>query len=106
MEPGLLTFPWAGWAVLAFMVAGLFALIVPGADEASGIAYVVLRWFHALVWVLLGLSALVRGFLPDNTLLADILAWLALALFVVYLVTLVRQRASVRATRRSSAARR
>ncbi len=62
------------------------------ASATHGFEHVVLRWFHALVWALLGLSALMRGYVNDATTLADTVAGAALTLYVVYVVTLARAR--------------
>ncbi len=90
MDPGLLGLPWVVWAVVAFAVAAIFTFVTPRSVGASGLGYFVLRWFHAFVWVLLGLSALVRGFVSNGVQAADLVAQLGLVVYLVYLVTFVR----------------
>lgn len=92
MNPGPLGLPWLAWAGVAWAVAAVFTFVIPRAAGATGLQHVILRWFHALVWALLGLSALVHELLPSNPQPADLVAQIALPVYVTYLVTLVRAR--------------
>jgi len=92
MSSGPLGLPWLAWAGVAWAVAAVFTVVVPRSAGATGLQYVILRWFHALVWTLLGLSALVRELLPSNAQLADLVAQIALPVYVTYLVTFARAR--------------
>jgi hypothetical protein len=78
MTPGFLNLPWFVWAALSLVTAGVFALFVPGRDRikaVSGARFVIARWFHSLVWALLGLSFVVRGLDSAGSAgLADLLA--------------------------------
>ena len=50
--------PWA-WALGSGAFAAFYAVRWPrrqAAGLAGGLRYVILRWFHSLVWVLIGLS--------------------------------------------------
>jgi hypothetical protein len=87
---GPLGIPWLVCAALAFSLATLFAFVVPRSAGANGLQYVVLRCFHALVWLLLGLAALARELSPGNEQLAERLAQIALAGYGVYLFTFTR----------------
>jgi hypothetical protein len=90
MTRGLFGLPWVVWAALAFVVAAVFTFVAPGSAGTSGLEYVVLRWFHPLTWVLLGSSALIRGFATGGARSsADHVARLALVVYLVYLVTFV-----------------
>lgn len=92
MDRGLLGLAWVACAGVAFAVALLHAFVVPLASGTHGFEHVVLRWFHALVSALLGLSALMRGCSNDATTLADAVAGTALALHVLPVVTLAQAR--------------
>jgi hypothetical protein len=99
MARGLFEVPWVAWAALAFGVAAVFAFVAPGSAGTTGLRYLVLRWFHPLAWVLLGASALVRGFATGGAgSAADPVAQLALVVYLAFLVTFVvtrrRQRAA------------
>jgi hypothetical protein len=98
MTRGLFDLPWVVWAALAFAVAAVFAFVAPGSAGATGIRYVVLRWFHPLAWVLLGSSALVRGFAPGGARsAADPISQLALVVYLAFLVTFMVTRRRHRA---------
>ncbi len=63
---------------------------------SDGTRYLIVRWFHALVWLLLALAAFVAGLeLFGGLALAQPLALLALFVYFVYMFTLLtsRQRA-------------
>jgi hypothetical protein len=90
MTRGLLGLPWVVWAGLAFVVAVVFVFVAPRAAGTTGLHHLVLRSFHPLTWVLLGTSALLRGFSEAATPAADRVAQLALVVYLVYLVTFIR----------------
>ena len=98
MTRGLLGLPWVAWAGLAFVVAAVFAFVAPGSAGTTGLQRMVLRWFHPLTWLLLGLSALIRGFATGGARsAADPVAQLALVVYLVFLVTFVVTRRQQRA---------
>jgi len=90
MSRGLIGIPWLVCATAAFVVAIIFTFVVPRSAGTTGLEYLVLRWFHPLVWVLLGLAALAHQFLPTSERLPDAGAQFALVVYVVYLITFVR----------------
>ncbi len=99
MTRGLFDLPWVVWAALAFVVAAVFAFVAPGSAGTTGLRYMVLRWFHPLAWVLLGSSALIRGFTTGGARsAADPAAQLGLVVYLAFLFTFVvtrrRQRAA------------
>lgn len=49
--------PWTALALVAIGVAVVF-LVVDLSAGATGLRFIVVRWFHALVWLLLALAAL------------------------------------------------
>ena len=98
MTPGLFDLPWVVWAVLAFVVAAVFVFVAPGSASSTGLRYLVLRWFHPLTWILLGSSALIRGFVTGSARsAADPVAQLALVIYLVFLFTFVATRRRHRA---------
>ena len=82
--------PWLAWGSLALVVSAVFAAINPGvkAPGVRGGRFVVLRWFHALVWLLLALNFMVRGFWPSSG-LANLIALAALVAYLVFLWNLM-----------------
>ena len=98
MTRGLLGLPWGVWAALAVVVAAVFAFVAPGSAGTTGLRYIVLRWFHPLAWVLLGTSALIRGFATGGARsAADPVAQLALVVYLVFLFEFVATRRRHRA---------
>jgi len=81
------------WACGCALLAVLYYLVWPRKKAeglAFGIRYVVLRWFHALVWVLLGTSlalhALPGGAGSTARAVAKLLAVLALPTYAAFLL--------------------
>lgn len=83
--------PLALWGVLCLVVALLFAFVVPhsGAMGARGAAAFLLRWGHALVWLLLALFCFARGAGADDA--ANPLAAAAGLLYLAFILALVRR---------------
>ena len=59
VEARLLGVPWVVWACVCLALAVLFAFLWPAEQgrAVGGAAYFVLRWGHALVWLLLSAAA-------------------------------------------------
>ena len=50
------------WGALCLLLAAIFTLAVPQQVNASfGVRFLLLRWGHALVWILLALFCFARG---------------------------------------------
>ena len=89
--------PWFVWGLLCLVVAAVYVAVWP---KNAGLVpvrpvwrHVVLRWFHTLVWVLLGASCFVRpsqAFGGSAT--ANVLALLALATYASFLGILLFER--------------
>jgi hypothetical protein len=52
--------PWVALAAIGAAVALVYA-VLPGGLGADGWRWFVLRWFHTVAWVFLGLAAFVRS---------------------------------------------
>jgi hypothetical protein len=89
---GFLGLSWYVWGMLGFVLAGIFAFSAPREQGAmSTTKFIIVRWFHSLVWALLALSFCLRGL--DNMALSPLADSVALAggvVYVVYLVTTLR----------------
>lgn len=85
MERGFLGLPWAVWGVAALALALVWVVVWPTdrAAGASGLRLWLLRWGHALVWVLLGISFFVRGVGQEGA--ANVIALAALAVYLAFL---------------------
>ena len=89
MTTGFLNIPWPIWGLGALVIAGVFAVFVPRADKVNalqGVGFVIVRWFHSLVWLLLALSFFLRA-VENETIsrLANPLAALAGLTYLVYI---------------------
>jgi hypothetical protein len=76
MNKGLLNLPWFLWAGLALMIAVVYSVLWPqkAAPADTGIRFFILRWGHALTWLLLALNFLLRGLSPSLNGVANLLA--------------------------------
>jgi hypothetical protein len=74
------------------VVTAIFTVVAPGAAGTTGLRYLVLRWFHPLAWVILGLSAFVERVLTGGGRPAELMAQLALVVYAVYQFTFGTQR--------------
>jgi hypothetical protein len=82
------------WVAIALLVALMWAWYWP-ADRLRGATpgsfrYIVLRWFHSLVWVLLAISFLLRAIWGSAvTPITNITALSALLVYLVFMTTLL-----------------
>jgi hypothetical protein len=61
---GFLNISWWILGSLALVVALIYAIYVPKSDlvnSTKGLQFVIVRWFHSLVWVILAISFYMRG---------------------------------------------
>lgn len=66
MNAGFFGLPWFAWAGISLAVAILYWFVWPQkkAAQTSGLRYFIVRYGHALVWLLLALNFLLRGISP------------------------------------------
>jgi hypothetical protein len=93
MIRGFLNLPWFVWAGLALLVAVVYAYVWPqkAAIAASGFRFFILRWGHALTWILLATNFLRRGISPSWNGAANLLAlaggvFYALFLYITFVM--------------------
>ena len=88
MIKGFLNLPWFLWAALALMVAVIYSFVWPHANVTltSGFRFFILRWGHALAWVLLAINFLLRGLSPSLTSLANMIALAGGLMYVLFLI--------------------
>lgn len=87
------------WGFICLLIAVVYMIFYPhpGNETQSGSdrkwRYLILRWFHSLVWLLLGLSCFMWGdYIPGGTVLANILALFSLLIYLTFMVTLALER--------------
>jgi len=63
MNKGFLNLAWSLWAALALVVALIYSFVWPqkAVTVTIGLRFFVLRWGHALTWILLAINFLLRG---------------------------------------------
>lgn len=69
MNSGFLNVPWWIWGGLSLGIAVVFVFFVPAADKvnaATGLQFVIARWFHSLCWLLIALNFFVRAWGGEN----------------------------------------
>jgi len=67
MIKGFLNIPYFVWTAIALIIAGIFVYVYPhkAVTVTTGFHYFVIRWGHALTWILLAVSFFMRGIGPD-----------------------------------------
>ncbi len=97
MKPRILNVPMYGLAGVALVIAGIFAVFVPSADKVAaleGLPYIIVRWFHSLVWVLLAMSFFLRGTGKDSLRgLSNLTGMLGGLTYGVYFIMMTRSMA-------------
>jgi hypothetical protein len=95
MAETFLSIPFLFWGIVCLLVAGVFAVAWPRNKVvlANRTRYIILRWGHSLVWVFLALSCFIR--IPGNSGLADLVAFLALPTYMIFLVTLTQKERAI-----------
>lgn len=91
MEVGFFGFSWGVWGIFCWIIALIYTAIWPknrvSNHEVSAIRYFILRWFHALMWLLLGISCFTRFFnLPE--LVSNLIAISGFGVYIVFLLVL------------------
>ena len=82
------------------MLAVIYSFVWPRRRAVGlkhGLRYVALRWFHSLVWVLLGVSLALHAVEDGGTArwVAKLLAVLAFGVYVVFLAATYARRTSL-----------
>lgn len=82
--------PLVVWGVLALILAIVWLVVWPSdmAAGASTVQFVVLRWFHAIVWLLLSAAAFVAAS-PGGARWARAICWGALATYAVFVAVML-----------------
>jgi Flp pilus assembly protein TadB len=83
---------WFVWAGVAAVLAVAFTVIqIPKqTPRTSGLTHLILRWFHAITWLCLAVSFLVRAVASDQSGVADAIGLLGLAAYIAFRVEIRR----------------
>jgi hypothetical protein len=94
---GLLDVPWLIWGGICLVVTAIYTVVRPSPGQPAAVHAAwrrpVLRWAHALVWLVLAGSCFLR--ITDGSgseAVANGMALLALPLYSIFLVALVTDR--------------
>ncbi len=86
----MLGIPFVVWGILGLVIATIWLFVWPS-DKVAGastLQFIVLRWFHALVWLLLSAAAFAAA-TPRGARMASVLGWSALATYVVFVAVML-----------------
>jgi len=88
MIKGFLTLPWFAWAGLALVIAIAYSFLgIPKEVlTATGFRFFILRWGHALVWVLLTINFILRGISPNLNGIANLVAGAGGVMYLLFMV--------------------
>ena len=95
MDARLLGVPLIIWGALCLVLTAVWVVVWPHdkATAVDGLRFFILRWFHALVWLLLAIAAFIAAFnLLGGASTARIVAFLALISYLVFMVTFITSR--------------
>ena len=87
MDAKLFGVPLVIWGALCLVLTAVWIVVWPH-DKASavdGLRFLILRWFHALVWLLLAIAAFIAAFnVLGGASTSRIVAFLALMTYLVF----------------------
>ena len=88
MIKGFLNIPYFVWSALALILAIVWIYVGPHTKltVTSGLRYLVIRWGHALTWVLLAVSFLLRGISPSLNGAANLIAASGGLVYLLFMV--------------------
>lgn len=89
MIKGFLNFPWLVWAAGALLIAVVFSSVWPhkAATVQTGFRFFIIRWGHALTWLLLAINFVLRGISPSLNAAADLVALAGGIFYFLFLFT-------------------
>ena len=93
----LLGVPATIWGILCLVLTGVWLIVWPAdrAPAAEGLRYFILRWFHAVVWLLLALAAFVYGLNRlGGAQTARYLALASLGVYLIFMLTFITSKAA------------
>ena len=76
MIKGFLSIPYFVWSALALILAVVWIYVGPHTKltVTTGLRYFVIRWGHAVTWLLLAVSFFLRGLSPSMNGVANMIA--------------------------------
>lgn len=88
MIKGFLNLPWFAWAVPAFVIAVIYSFVWPKdrIADLTGLRFLVLRWGHALTWLLISMNFILRGLDPRFDGIANLTAAAGGLIYLLFMV--------------------
>lgn len=87
MIQGFLNIPYFVWSVLALILAVVWVYVGPHTrmTVTPGLRYFIIRWGHALTWLLLAVSFFLRGLSASLNGIANIIALMGGLVYLLFL---------------------
>lgn len=87
MIKGFLNLPWFAWAALALVVAVVYSFVWPQKALTSGsdFRFFIIRWGHALTWLLLAINFVLRGISPSLNGAANLIALAGAGMYILFI---------------------
>jgi hypothetical protein len=88
MIKGFLNIPWFAWAALALLIAVIYSFLWPhrALTVSTGFRFLVIRWGHALTWLLISVNFILRGLDPKFTGTANVVAAAGGFIYLLFMV--------------------
>lgn len=88
MIKGFLNLPWFVWAAAALLIAVIYSFVWPqkAVTLTTGFRFFVLRWGHALTWLLLAINFFLRGVSSSWNSTANLIALAAAIMYILFIV--------------------
>lgn len=88
MIKGFFNIPWFVWAALATLIALVYCFVWPQKDVmiSSVFRFFIIRWGHALTWLLLAINFIVRGISPSQNGAANLIALAGGVMYFLFMV--------------------
>jgi hypothetical protein len=87
MIKGFLNLPWFFWAGLALLIAVIYSFFWPHKliMQTSGLRFFIVRWGHAIVWILLTVNFVMRGLSTSLNGAANLIASIAGLIYLLFM---------------------
>jgi hypothetical protein len=89
MIKGFLNLPWFAWAGLTFIIAVIYFFVWPqkAVTISTDFRFLVIRYAHAVTWLLLAVNFLLRGLSPSFNGAANLIAMAGGLVYLLFMVT-------------------
>lgn len=89
MIRGFLGLPWFVWAALALIIAVIYTFVWPqkAVTEMAGFRFLIVRWGHAVTWLLLTINFVLRGISPSLQGAANLVALAGGLIYLLFLLS-------------------